>query len=79
MENINQPQIDLGKTTPVTNGKGGNVFLQGTILRKVSKFIAGTPEDALMPIPVFYCPDTGKILEDSVPPILKEEYKDELI
>ena len=33
----------------------------------VSKFVAGTEEDALLPIPVFYDPNTGKILEGSVP------------
>jgi len=32
-----------------------------------------------MPIPVFYDPETGKILEDSLPKELREEYKDVLI
>jgi len=79
MENLSQPQIDLSKTTAITTESGGKVFQQGTILRKVSKFITGTPEDALLPIPVFYDPETGKILSDSVPPAIKDEFEGELI
>ena len=76
-----QPQlnIDLKNTQAVNNFDGGNVFLQGVILRKVSKFVTGTNEDALMPIPVFYDPSTKKILTDSVPKELREELADELI
>jgi hypothetical protein len=73
-----QPQIDLKNTTEVKNFNGGSIFQQGVILRKVSKFVAGTNEDALMPIPVFYDPETNKILTDSVPKDLREEMKDEL-
>ena len=36
----------------------------------------GAEEDAVMPIPVFYDPKTGKILVDTLPPDLREEYKD---
>jgi hypothetical protein len=72
------PQIDLKNTTEVKNFNGGSIFQQGVILRKVSRFVAGTDEDALMPIPVFYDPETNKILTDSVPKDLREEMKDEL-
>jgi hypothetical protein len=73
-----QPQIDLKNTTEVKNFNGGSIFQQGVILRKVSRFVAGTEEDALMPIPVFYDPETNKILTDSVPKDLREEMADEL-
>ena len=72
------PPIDLKNTTEVKNFDGGSVFQQGVILRKVSKFVTGTDEDALMPIPVFYDPTTYKILTDSVPRDLREDLKDEL-
>ena len=52
---------------------------QGALLRKVSKFVTGTDSDAIMPIPVFYDPKTNKILEDSMPKELREEYKDVLV
>ena len=60
---VQQPQIDLNNTTEIKNFDGGSIFLQGVVLRKVSKFITGTDEDALLPIPVFYDPSSKKILE----------------
>ena len=77
-QQVQQPQIDLKNTSEVKNFNGGSIFQQGVILRKVSKFVAGTDEDALLPIPVFYDPETNKILTDSVPKDLREEMKDEL-
>ncbi len=83
MNNVNQPpqgpQIDLNNTTAIKTKKGKSIFQQGVILRQVSKFVAGTDEDALLPIPVFYDPNTGKILKGSVPKDLREELADEII
>ena len=76
---IQQPQIDLKNTSGLKTSDDKSVFQQGVILRKVSKFVTGTQEDAMMPIPVFYEPTTGKILTDSVPKELREELADELI
>ena len=78
-QQIQQPQIDLKNTSEVKNFDGGSIFQQGVILRRVSKFVTGTSEDALMPIPVFYDPTSQKILTDSVPKDLREELKDELM
>lgn len=71
-----QPQLnlDLSKTTAVDTPSGSKIWQQGMIIRKVSKFITGTSEDAIVPIPVFYDPETGKILEDTLPKELREEY-----
>jgi len=69
-----QPQIDLAKTTSVPNDSGGQLFQQGFILRKVSRFITNGAEDAVLPIPVFYDEKTGKILQDTLPPELRGEY-----
>ena len=78
MEQQTQPQLnlDLNNTTLVKGFDGGQVFGQGVILRKVSKFVSGTDEDALLPIPVFYDLETKKVLVDSVPKELREELKD---
>ncbi len=59
------PQVDLKSTTSFETPEGKKIFQQGVLLRKVSKFVAGTDEDAVMPIPVFYDAQTGKILESS--------------
>ena len=71
-----QPQmnIDLSKTTPIETKSGGQIWLTGMVLRKVSKFISGTPEDAVLPITVFYDPETNEILGDTLPQDLREEY-----
>jgi hypothetical protein len=76
---MEQPQlnINLTNTTGIKNSEDSSVFQQGIILRKISKFIAGTPEDAIIPIPVFYDPHTFKIFAEGLPKELREELKDE--
>lgn len=80
MEN-QQPQlnVDLKNTESIETPDGGVVFQQGMILRKVSKFVVGSNEDAVLPIPVFYDPSTGKILVETLPMELRDEYKDHSI
>ena len=74
MEQQPQLNLDLSKTTAVDTPSGGKIWQQGMIIRKVSKFVVGAEEDALVPIPVFYDPETGNILEDTLPRELREEY-----
>lgn len=69
-----QPSVDITKTTKVTNESGGDIWHSGFIVRKVSKFLTQGAEDAVMPIPVFYDPETGKILKESLPKELHSEY-----
>lgn len=73
-----QPQVTLENTTPMFNDSEGVLWKEGVILRRVSKFLIGADEDGIIPIPVFYDPETLKILETSIPPALKEELKDYL-
>ena len=68
--------IDFKNTTPVEGFDGGQLFGQAFVIRKVSKFVTGGTEDALLPIPVFYDMETKKIVLDSVPKELRDEYKD---
>jgi hypothetical protein len=53
---MEQPKmnIDFQNTTSIEGFDGGKLFGQAVVIRKVSKFITGTDEDMLMPIPVFY-------------------------
>jgi len=73
-----QPQlnIDFATTTPVEGFDGGQLFGQAFILRKISKFAIGATEDAMIPIPVFYDLETKKIILDSLPPEIRDEYTD---
>ncbi|MDA8959471.1 hypothetical protein N9F64_01620 [bacterium] len=68
--------VDLKSTTAIEGQDGNQIFQQGVLLRKVSKFVVGAEEDAVMPIPVFFDPSSGKVLESTVPVELREEYKD---
>ena len=68
--------IDFKNTMPIEGFDGGQLFGQVFVLRKVSKFVVGGKEDALLPIPVFYDLETKKIIKDSLPTELREEYKD---
>ena len=70
------PNIDFKQTTSVEGFDGGKLFGQAVIIRKISKFLIGADEDALIPIPVFYDLESKKILVDSLPPELRAEYKD---
>jgi len=71
--------VDLKSTEGLKNSDGGSIFKSGVILRKISKFVAGTDNDAIMPIPIFYDPSTNKILGEGIPVELREELKDELV
>jgi|TARA_Y100001938_G_scaffold142249_1_gene213175 hypothetical protein len=76
---VGQPNVKLSDTTSFETPDGNKIFQQGVLLRSVSKFVAGTDEDAVMPIPVFFCPDTKKLVGLTLPPEIREEYKDDLI
>ena len=71
--------VDLKNTKAIKNSEKGSIFKSGVILRRVSKFVAGTDNDAIMPIPVFYDPTNNKILGEGLPPELREELKDETV
>ena len=74
--NIN---IDIKNTQPVVSEDGNQVFAEGVILRKVSRFVTGTQEDGVIPVPCFYDVKTGKVLVDLLPKDLKEMFQDDNI
>ena len=66
--------IDIKNTTAITSPDGNQVFSEGVILRKVSRFVTGTSEDGVIPIPVFYDVVTGKVLVELLPKELRDEF-----
>ena len=76
MDNPQQPQmnLDLSKTTPLETPSGGKIWHTGMVLRKVSKIITGTAEDAIVPITIYYDPETNERLGDTLPEDIREEY-----
>lgn len=73
---LTQPKIDIKSATTIFSPEGNFVFTEGVILKKVSKFIAGTPEDALVPIPCFYDVKSGKVLVELLPKEIQQEFRD---
>ena len=48
-----QLNVDLKNTTSIETPDGGGCFFTRSNLRKVSKFVVGAEEDAVMPIQYF--------------------------
>jgi len=70
-----QMNVDIKQSTPITDDNGNQVFYEATVLRKISKFLTGTSEDAVIPIPVFVNKE-GKILTELLPREIREEYEE---
>ena len=75
---MNQPKpslnFDLKQTSPIVSSTGGKIFQEGYILRKVSKILSGTSQDAIVPIPVFYDVKTGEVVQETLPVELQDEF-----
>lgn len=69
-------KVDLQNTEMIKDSEGNVLFTPGYLLRKVSKFITGGAEDSLIPVQVWYNQETGKILEQGLPPSIVEELKE---
>ena len=69
--------IDSKNTQPIVSPDGNQVFQEGVILRKVSKFVTGTQEDGIIPVPCFFDVVTGKVLVELLPKELRAEFEDE--
>ena len=66
--------VSLDKTTPMTCDECQNqVFQEGVMLRKASKFLTGTAQDAVVPIPVFACSKCGHVNNEFLPKELQSE------
>jgi uncharacterized Zn finger protein len=64
--------ITLDKTSSVVCDEcGGETFQEVVLLRKASRFVTGTAQDALIPIPAFACVKCGHVNEDLLPPQLR--------
>ena len=75
-----QPQLNVDlKNTQKVEFDGQVLVGEGFVLRKVSKFVTGQEEDGIMPIPVFYDVSTGKILKETLPKGLQDEYENQSV
>ncbi len=68
-----QLNIPLDQTTAIVCEKcSNNIFIEGLLLRKASRLLTGTAQDALVPVPVFSCSKCGHVNNDMLPLQLKE-------
>ena len=66
--------ITLDKTAAVSCDECSHeVFQEGVMLRKASRFITGTAQDAIIPIQVFTCTKCGHVNEEFLPSQLKNK------
>ena len=66
--------VSLEQTTAVTCEKcNGSIFVEGMLIRKVSKFLSGTVNDAVTPISVFACSKCGHVNNDFLPLALQSK------
>lgn len=60
--------VSLQDTLPIIcEACGHSVFQEGVLLRKISRYVTGTSQDALMPIPVFSCAKCGHVNVEFMP------------
>ncbi len=60
--------VSLKDTTSISCDEcSHDVFTEGVLLRKISRFVTGTSQDALMPIPVFTCAKCGHVNAEFMP------------
>jgi len=60
--------ISLDKTTGINCDEcENNSFQEVVLLRKASRFITGTAQDAMIPIPVFACSKCGHVNDEFLP------------
>jgi len=69
-----QMNISLDKTAELKCDECGNpAFQEVVLLRKASRFITGTSQDAMIPIPVFACSKCGHVNEEFLPVQLRTQ------
>jgi len=73
---MEQPKlnIDLKNTTAIKSEEGNQIFQEGFILRKASRFITGGTKDSIIPIPIFFDILTGKPIKETLPIEFWEEF-----
>lgn len=68
---MNQPlqmNVSLDQTSEIScDNCGHKYFSQGVYLRKASKLLTGTPQDAYIPIPVFSCMSCNHVNAEFLP------------
>jgi hypothetical protein len=81
MEQQMNLNLSLDKTKGITCDEcGHNVFQEGMLLRKASRLLTGTAQDALIPIPVFSCAKCNHVNNEFMPvQLMQKPVQEEVI
>ena len=71
-----QQKVNLSNSTAIACKEcGGKIFVEGTIIRKISKLLTGAPQDMIIPIPIYLCGDCGEVIDELLPDEIKSYVK----
>lgn len=66
--NQGQPKIDLSQAKDMNCIHCNSpYFIQAVMVKKISRFITNTPNDAVIPVDVLLCGNCGKPMEELLP------------
>ena len=73
--------LSLDKTKEIKcDACGNNIFQEGMLLRKASRLLTGTAQDALIPIPVFACTKCNHVNNEFMPvQLMQKPVQEEVI
>jgi len=72
------PKIDLSQAKDMNCPHCNNqYFIQAVMVKKISRFVTGTTQDAVLPIDVFLCGNCGQVLEDLLPREFRKNNQDQ--
>jgi len=52
---------DIMESPNVVCECGNKVFVEGYVIKRISRILTGSPEDTLYPIPLYVCSKCGKV------------------
>jgi len=71
---VPQPRVDLSQAQDM-NCPNCNYpyFIQAVMMKKISRFVANTAKDAVLPVDVLLCGNCGKPLDELLPAELRRQ------
>lgn len=76
-QQLPQMNVDLSKTQAIKTLKGGQIWQGGFLLRKVNRFLTGGDKDMLIPVQIFFDPETMEICREGLPPNMDFIFEDD--
>lgn len=79
MSNLGNANVDISKLPSVKCGCGSEIWLTAAILKKLSKIQSPNGQEQIISIPVIFCLDCGKTIDESNDQSQPEESKESSI